>query len=192
NVARTNLDGEKCRILRRDQKVASKSKLEPAADCSAPDHRHGGNAQCLNGMERTVALGDERAEPVGALSRPLRDIASHAEIRAVRPDDEDPAVAQARVMDRGAKVHGELAADAVRRGVRQDNGPDAVILLKSDRRHFSQSSVRSGFRRRQAGSRRDGQPQWPSLSESGGHRLRSEAEDRTTYCSRQGTTWTGK
>ena len=31
-------------------------------------------------------------------------------------------------MDRRAKVHGELAADAVRRGVRQDNGPDAVIL----------------------------------------------------------------
>jgi hypothetical protein len=52
-------------------------------------------------------------------------------------------------MDRRAKVHGELAADAVRRGVRQDNGPDAVILLKSDRRHFSHSSVRSGFRRRQ-------------------------------------------
>jgi hypothetical protein len=49
-------------------------------------------------------------------------------------------------MDRRAKVHGELAADAVRRRVRQDNGPDAVILLKSDRRHFSHSSVRSGFR----------------------------------------------
>src|ERR1700719_2465180 len=97
-------------------------------------------------MERTVALGDEGAEPVGAFSRPLRDIAPHAEIRAVRPNDEHPAVTQARVMDRRAKVHGELAADAVRRGVRKDNGPDAVILLKSDRRHFSHSSVRSGFR----------------------------------------------
>src|SRR5438477_12285742 len=53
-----------------------------------------------------------------------------------------------------AKVHGELAADAVRRGVRQDNGPDAVIQLKSDRRHFSHSSLRSGFKRRQVGSRR--------------------------------------
>ena len=79
-------------------------------------------------------------------------------------------------MDRRAKVDGELAADAVRRGVRQDNGPDALILLKSDRRHFSHSSVRSGF--------------WLAigenghlLSESGGHRLRSEAEHRTTYCS---------
>jgi hypothetical protein len=40
-----------------------------------------------------------------------------------------------------AKVHGELAADAVRRGVRQDNGP-AVILLKSDRRHFSHSRAK--------------------------------------------------
>jgi hypothetical protein len=129
-------DEQKCRILRRDQKVASKSKLKPAADCSAPDHCHGGNAQCFNGVERTVALGDERAEPVGALSWPLRDIAPHAEIRAVRPNDEHPAVTQARVMDRRAKVHGELAADAVRRGVRQDNGPDAVILLKPDRRHF--------------------------------------------------------
>src|SRR5277367_6864215 len=97
-------------------------------------------------MERTVAFGDERAEPVGALSWPLRDIAPHAEIRAVRPNDEHPAVAQARVMDRRAKVHGELSADAVRRGVRQDNGPNAVILLKSDRRHFSHSSVRSGLR----------------------------------------------
>src|SRR5260370_2321653 len=86
-------------------------------------------------MERTVALGDERAEPVGALSWPLRDIAPHAEIRAVRPNDEHPAVAQARVMDCRAKVHGELAADAVRRGVRQDNVPDAVILLKSDGPH---------------------------------------------------------
>ena len=38
-------------------------------------------------------------------------------------------------MDRRAKVHGELAADAVLRGVRQDNGSDAVILLKSDRHH---------------------------------------------------------
>ena len=47
-------------------------------------------------------------------------------------------------MDRRAKVHGELAADAVRRGVRQDNGPDAVILLKSDRRHFSHSSCEAG------------------------------------------------
>src|SRR5205085_8503300 len=145
NVARTNLDGEKCRILRRDQKVASKSKLKPAADGSAPDHRHAGNAQCLNGMERTVALGNERAEPVGALSRPFRDIAAHAEIRAVRPNDENSAVAQARVMDRRAKVHGELAADAVRRGVRQANGPDAVLLLKSDRRHFGHSHHLSLF-----------------------------------------------
>src|SRR5947209_2448234 len=75
----------------------------------------------------------------------------HAEIRAVRPNDEHAAVAQARVMDCRAKVHGELAADAVRRGVRQDNGPDAVILLKSDR-HLSHSSVRSGFRRRERAS----------------------------------------
>src|SRR3977135_252436 len=92
-------------------------------------------------MERTVALGNERAEPVGALPRPLRDIAAHAEIRAVRPNDEHSAVAQARVMDRRAKVHGELAADAVRRRVRKDNGPDAVILLKSDRRHISVTPI---------------------------------------------------
>src|SRR2546421_2093189 len=87
----------------------------------------------------------ECAEPVGALSRPLRDIAAHAEIRAVRPNDEHSAVAQARVMDRRAKVHGELAADAVRRRVRKDNGPDAVILLKSDRRHFGHSHHRVPF-----------------------------------------------
>jgi hypothetical protein len=42
-------------------------------------------------------------------------------------------------MDRRAQVLGELAADAVLRGVRQDNGPDALVLLKSDRRHFSHS-----------------------------------------------------
>jgi len=104
-----------------------------------------------------------------------------AEIRAVRPNDEHPAVTQARVMDRCAKVHGKLAADAVRRGVRQDNGPDAVILLKPDRRHFSHSSVRSGVR---LAIGENGH----LLSESGGHRLRSEAEDRATYCSSQGTT----
>jgi hypothetical protein len=84
-------------------------------------------------------------------------------------------------MDRRAKVHGELAADAVRRGVRQDNGPDAVILLKSDRRHFSPPC--------QAGSGGDKLDHVVMgsigenghlLSESGGHRLRSEAEDRTT------------
>jgi hypothetical protein len=80
-------------------------------------------------------------------------------------------------MDCRAKVHGELAADAVRRGIRQDNGPDAVILLKSDRRHFSHSSLRRGFRRLAIGENGH------LLSESGGHRLRSEAEDRTTYCS---------
>jgi hypothetical protein len=77
-------------------------------------------------------------------------------------------------MDRRAKVHGELAADAVRRGVRQDNGSDAVILLKSDRRHLRHSSVRSGFR---LAIGENGH----LLSESGGHRLRSEAENRTTY-----------
>jgi hypothetical protein len=51
-----------------------------------------------------------------------------------------------------------------------------VILLKSDRRHFSHSSVRSGFR---LAIGENGH----LLSESGGHRLRSEAEHRTTYCS---------
>jgi len=88
-------------------------------------------------------------------------------------------------MDRRAKVHGELAADAVRRGVRQDNGPDAMILLKSDRRHFSHSSVPSGFRRHKLDHVVMGSigENGHLLSESGGHRLRSEAEDRTTDCS---------
>src|SRR5947209_20406077 len=125
-------------------------------------------------MERTVALGNECAEPVGALSRPLRDIAAHAEIRAVRPNDEHSAVAQARVMDRRAKVHGELAADAVRRRVCKENGPDAVILLKSDRRHFGHSPPRVTF-----GSARYRRERHP-LSESGGHRPRSEAQAPTT------------
>ena len=130
------LDEPKVSRLGREDQIARERELKAPAIRGALDHRHGGDRQQLDGAERGVHPGGERAKCVRRRIWPLADVATETEVRAVAAHQQDADVAGRRLSDRVGQVEHHLVADPVLRRVVQDDRAHGPFTLKTDLRHL--------------------------------------------------------